>query len=103
MADNVNITVSSGDAITVTVADASSAAQTSYDPSGSDLTGVDLQTVIDTLANEKFVQNAAPTVGVTEGDLWYDADDDVLNVRRDTAWVELVQENLTGGIDGGSW
>ena len=98
MADNVNITVSSGDAITVTVAssaaqtmtvaDASSAAQTSYDPSGSDLTAVDLQTVIDTLANEKFVQDAAPTVGVTEGDLWYDADDDILNVRRDTSWVD---------------
>ena len=100
---DVNITVEAGDAFTVEVSSAVSAASTIYDPSGSDLSATDLQTVIDELANEKFAQTTAPTVGVSEGDLWYDTDDDELKVRRDSAWVEIVQEDLSGDLDGGSY
>ena len=100
---DVNITVEAGDSFTVEVQSAVSAASTIYDPSGSDLSATDLQTVIDELANEKFAQTTAPTTGVSEGDLWYDTDDDELKVRRDEAWVEIVQEDLSGNVDGGSY
>jgi len=100
---DVNITVEAGDSFIIEVADAISAASTVYDPSGSDLSATDLQSVIDELANEKFSQATAPTVGVSEGDLWYDTDDDELKVRRDNAWVEIVQEDLSGNVDGGSY
>ena len=102
MAD-VTVTVTPTANANVTVSSTISASSVTFDSTTSDLSETDLQNAVAELANEKFVQNAAPTVGVTEGDLWYDADDDILNVRRDTSWVELVQENLTGGIDGGSW
>ena len=49
------------------------------------------------------VQTTAPTVSVNEGDLWYDTDDDQLYVRRNSTWTEIVQEDLTGDIDGGTW
>ena len=102
MAD-VTVTVTPTANASVVVSSTVSASSVTFDSTTSDLSVTDLQNAVAGLANEKFVQDAAPTVGVTEGDLWYDADDDVLNVRRDTSWVELVQENLTGGIDGGSW
>ena len=102
MAD-ITVTVTPTANANVVVSSTVSASSVTFDSTTSDLSETDLQNAVAELANEKFVQDAAPTVGVTEGDLWYDADDDILNVRRDTSWVELVQENLTGGIDGGTW
>jgi len=103
MPDNITITVDPDDSTNITVANAASAAQTSFDASTSDLTATDLQTAIATLANEKFAQDTPPTVGVSEGDLWYDIDDDILYVRRNSTWTKLIQENLDGGIDGGTY
>tara|TARA_Y100001951_G_C11276537_1_gene262305 strand:+ start:250 stop:579 length:330 start_codon:yes stop_codon:yes gene_type:complete len=49
-------------------------------------------------------QATAPTgQAAQEGDLWYDTDDDQLYVRRNSTWTEIVQEDLTGDIDGGTW
>ena len=42
----------------------------------------------------------APTSGVSEGDLHYDSDDDVFNVRDEDSWNEVLvagQSTLNGG------
>tara|TARA_X000001382_G_scaffold54758_1_gene37415 strand:- start:73 stop:381 length:309 start_codon:yes stop_codon:yes gene_type:complete len=102
MPDNVTITVGAGDSTNISVADATSAAQTSFDASTSDLTATDLQTAIAALANEKFAQDGTPSSAL-EGSIWYDTDDDILYVRRNSTWTKLIQENLDGGIDGGTY
>ena len=67
------------------------------------VTSTNVRDAIEELGTQIAVGASAPTASVTEGDLWYDTDDDIFYVRRDTAWVELVQEDLTGNIDGGTW
>ena len=63
-----------------------------------------VQAALEDISTQVAVQTTAPTgADVTEGDLWYDTDDDILFVRRDTSWIEMVQEELSGNIDGGSW
>jgi hypothetical protein len=63
-----------------------------------------VQAALEEISTQVAVQTTAPTgADVTEGDLWYDTDDDILFVRRDTSWIEMVQEELSGNIDGGSW
>ena len=70
----------------------------------SSVTATNVQSALEEVATQLAVGAEAPTgVSVTEGDLWYDTDDDILYVRRDTSWVELVQEELSGNIDGGTW
>jgi len=101
--DTTNVVVGDGDTTNVSVSDVFSAAQTTFDPSTSDLSSTDLQSAVAILANEKFAQDGTPSTGVTEGDLWYDTDDDIMYVRRDTSWTKLVQENLSGAIDGGTY
>mgnify|MGYP001192322735 CR=1 FL=1 len=71
--------------------------------SSSNVVATNVQDAIDELGSQIAVGASAPTSSVTEGDLWYDTDDDIFYARRDTAWVELVQEDLTGNIDGGTW
>jgi len=39
---------------------------------------------------------------VTEGDIWYDTDDDKLYVRDEDSWNELVS-SISGTVDGGSY
>jgi len=68
------------------------------------ITATNVQSALEEVATQLAVGAEAPTgVSVTEGDMWYDTDDDILYVRRDTSWVELVQEELSGNIDGGTW
>lgn len=63
-----------------------------------------VQAALEEISTQVAVQTTAPTgADVTEGDLWYDTDDDQLFVRRDSSWTEMVQEDLTGDIDGGTW
>ena len=70
----------------------------------SSVTATNVQSALEEVASQLAVGAEAPTgVSVTEGDMWYDTDDDILYVRRDTSWVELVQEELSGNIDGGTW
>jgi hypothetical protein len=103
MPENVTITVGAGDSTNISVSDASSAAQTSFDASTSDLTATDLQSAIAALANEKFAQDGTPSGTILEGAMWYDTDDDILYVRRNSTWTKLIQENVDGGIDGGTF
>jgi len=68
------------------------------------LTAGNVKDALEEVATQVAVGVSAPTgATVTEGDLWYDTDDDIFYVRRDTSWIELVQEELTGNIDGGTW
>jgi hypothetical protein len=68
------------------------------------VTATNVKSALEEVATQLAVGVSAPTgVTVTEGDLWYDTDDDILFVRRDTSWIELVQEELSGNIDGGTW
>ena len=68
------------------------------------ITATNVRDAIEEVATQVAVGTTAPTgATVTEGDLWYDTDDDQLFVRRDSSWTEMVQEDLTGDIDGGTW
>jgi len=72
--------------------------------SSSNVTATNVRDAIEEVATQVAVGATAPTgAAVTEGDLWYDTDDDQLFVRRDSSWTEMVQEDLTGDIDGGTW
>ena len=71
--------------------------------SSTNVTATNVRDAIDEVATQLAVGASAPTADVTEGDLWYDTDDDQLFVRRDSSWTEMVQEDLTGDIDGGTW
>jgi hypothetical protein len=69
-------------------------------PDGS---SVSIQTAITQLATAFFQQATEPTVGVSEGDLWYDLTFSVLKVRQSGIWVQvLAQPDLTSAnIDSG--
>jgi hypothetical protein len=69
----------------------------------SNISSTNVKDAIEEVATQVAVGASAPVTAVTEGDLWYDTDDDILFVRRDTSWIELVQEELSGNIDGGTW
>ena len=72
--------------------------------SSTNVTATNVRDAIEEVATQVAVGATAPTgATVTEGDLWYDTDDDQLFVRRDSSWTEMVQEDLTGDIDGGTW
>ena len=100
MAD-VTVTVTPTANANVTVSSTVSAAYVTIDSSGNDLSVDDLQNAVSALANEKFAQDGTPTTGVTEGDMWYDTDDDKLMVYKDSAWVET--QEVLGQLDGGSY
>ena len=71
-----------------------------------------LQTVLQGLADQDFRGASAPTGStVSEGDTWYDTDDDQLKVYRETssgnfAWVPIMVGNISADsdtIDAGSY
>jgi hypothetical protein len=97
----VNVTVTPTANANVTVSSTISASGVSFDSATSDLSVTDLQTAVSSLANEKFAQTGTPTTGVTEGDIWYDTDDDKLMVYKDSSWVET--QEVLGQLDGGGW
>jgi hypothetical protein len=72
--------------------------------SSSNVAAGNVKDALEEVATQLAVGTTAPTgLTVTEGDLWYDTDDNQLFVRRDSSWTEIVQEDLTGDIDGGTW
>jgi hypothetical protein len=72
--------------------------------SSSNVAAGNVKDALEEVATQVVAGTTAPTgVDVTEGDLWYDTDDDILFVRRDTSWTEMIQEELSGNIDGGTW
>jgi len=68
---------------------------------GEGLPASTVEAALDTLAERSFVQAAAPTAGVSEGDTWYDTDDDIMYVRREDQWKRIITE--VGTLDGGEY
>ena len=76
------------------------------------IASTNLQTVLQGLADQDFRGASAPTGStVSEGDTWYDTDDDQLKVYRETssgnfAWVPIMVGNISSDsdtIDAGSY
>ena len=76
------------------------------------ITSTNLQTALQQLADQNFRGTSAPTGGtVSEGDTWYDTDDDQFKVYRETssgvfAWVPIMVGNISPDsdtIDAGSY
>ena len=76
------------------------------------ITSTNLQTALQQLADQNFRATSAPTGGtVSEGDTWYDTDDDQFKVYRETssgvfAWVPIMVGNISPDsdtVDAGSY
>ena len=76
------------------------------------IASTNLQTVLQGLADQNFRGTSAPSGStVSEGDTWYDTDDDQLKVYRETssgnfAWVPIMVGNISPDsdtIDAGSY
>ena len=69
------------------------------------VTATNVQSAIEQLADQSFRQAAAPTgATVSEGDTWYDTDDDEFKVYRETstgvfAWVPIMLGTPPGDSD----
>ena len=65
------------------------------------ITASNVRDAIEEVATQVAVSASAPTSSVTEGDIWYDTDDNLLYVRVDSAWKNipiadfLDQDNLS--------
>ena len=102
-----NVTVSNL-ALPAQFQDAANIAVTPYNT----ITSSNLQTALQQLADQNFRGASAPTgATVSEGDTWYDTDDDQLKVYRETssgnfAWVPIMVGNISPDsdtIDAGSY
>ena len=69
------------------------------------ITATNVQAAIEQLADQNFRQAAAPTgATVSEGDTWYDTDDDEFKVYRETStgvfqWVPIMLGTPPGDSD----
>jgi len=70
--------------------------------SSSSITATNISDALEEVATQIAVQTTAPSSAVTEGDIWYDTDDDKLYVRDEDSWNELVS-SISGTVDGGSY
>ena len=83
---------------------ATPAATISVVPYGT-ITATELQTALEQLADQSFRQAAAPTgATVSEGDTWYDTDDEDFKVYRETStgvfeWVPIMLGTPPGDSD----
>jgi hypothetical protein len=88
-------------ALAVGVTPASSILSTAY---GS-ITATNVQDALEQLADQSFRQAAAPTgASVSEGDTWYDTDDEDFKVYRETStgvyeWVPIMLGTPPGDSD----
>jgi len=116
MADTIEVTVTdtTDDAISVTVTEtnesialtlvedktvvttsavtATDATAVTFTPVGT-LSSTTVQAALEELADNHFVQAAAPASGdsnLDEGDLWYDTTNNVLKVYRNSSWEEIT-------------
>jgi len=108
MPDEVTIIVQPIGQVSVTISGAPIAASTGadgipYDNSGTDISATTVGDAIDELAKDAIAQDVAPTTGVTEGDVWYDTNDDKYYIRKNSAWVEVLDSQSTFTVDGGTY
>jgi hypothetical protein len=88
-----NITVTSDEVIVTTNSVSIGGAEDiSFTPVGT-ITATNIQDALHQMADQKFVQSAAPAATDTnlqEGDLWYNTTDNKLMVYRDTTWESII-------------
>ena len=97
----VTVTETTGNTITVTAGEViittnsvavGVAADISFTPVGT-LSATNIQDALHQLADQQFVQAAAPATDDTnlqEGDLWYNTSDNKLMVYRNTTWEDIT-------------
>jgi len=97
----VTVTETTGNTITVTSEQViittnsvavGAASNIAFSPVGS-ITATNIQDAMHQLADQQFVQAAAPATSdnnLEEGDLWYNTTDNKLMVYRNTTWEEVV-------------
>ena len=87
--------------IPIISSEASGVASVAYGP----ITATNVQGALEQLADQSFRQAAAPTgATVSEGDTWYDTDDEDFKVYRETstgvfAWVPIMLGTPPGDSD----
>lgn len=60
-----------------------------------------VQDAVEKVTGQVAVTTVAPG-SPSEGELWYDTDDDKLYIRDEDSWNELVS-SISGTVDGGSY
>jgi len=61
-----------------------------------------VQDALERLDGKSVAQSTSPT-GPTEGDIWYDTDDDKFYIRDEDSWNEIVVGGISGTVDGGGY
>jgi hypothetical protein len=101
MAVIVTVTETTGNEITVTTDQViittnsvavGDAGDITFTPVGN-ITATNIQDALHQIADQQFVQAAAPAVSdnnLEEGDLWYNTTDNKLMVYRNTTWEEIT-------------
>ena len=69
---------------------------------GSISSAKNVKAALQALDNRTAAQSAAPS-SPTEGDIWYDTDDDKFYVRDEDSWNEIVVSGISGTVDGGGY
>ena len=70
--------------------------------SSTNVTAGNVKDALEEVATQMAVGASAPTAAVTEGDVWYDTDDDKFYVRDEDSWNEIFT-SISGTVDGGSY
>jgi hypothetical protein len=87
---------------------AANAQQIAVTPYGT-VTALNLQDAVQQLADQDFRSNDTPTgANVSEGDTWYDLDDNTMKVYREVstgvcAWTNLVVTETDDTLDAGAF
>ena len=85
-----------------------SAAALPFEPHGT-VTATNVQSALEQLADQDFRSNDTPTgTNVSEGDTWYDLDDNTMKVYREIssgvfAWTNLVVAETNDTLDAGAF
>ena len=78
-----NVTVTNNETIATTIAGIGEAQYLAFSPHGT-ITATNVQAALEQIADQQFVQDDAPTTA-SEGDLWYDTNDNQMLVYRETS------------------
>ena len=79
-----------------------------FTPHGT-ITATNVQTALEQLADQDFRSTSTPTgTNVSEGDTWYDTDDNILKVYREVssnvfAWTNVVVADTNELLDAGAF
>ena len=85
-----------------------SAAALPFEPHGT-VTATNVQSALEQLADQDFRSNDTPTgTNVSEGDTWYDLDDNTMKVYREIssgvfAWTNIVVAETNDTLDAGAF